>query len=52
MRKPSLLFLIAATCHAAVTQPDEIKVAPGFKVELLREAAPNEGSRTGWGQKW
>ena len=41
---PSLLLLFAAACHAAVTQPDQIKVAPGFKVELLREAGPREGS--------
>ena len=43
----SLLLLVAATCSAAtaaVTQPDQIKVAPGFKVELLREAGPREGS--------
>ncbi|MEO6785109.1 MAG: hypothetical protein ABI318_03160, partial [Chthoniobacteraceae bacterium] len=44
MRTLSLLLLVAAACSAAVTPPDQIKVAPGFKVELLREASAAEGS--------
>jgi hypothetical protein len=40
----SLLLLTAAVCTGAVTQPDQIKVPAGFKVELLREAGPREGS--------
>ena len=39
-----LLLLVATACNAAVTQPDQIQVAPGFRVELLREAGPKEGS--------
>jgi putative heme-binding domain-containing protein len=45
------LFLLSATLliatgkgTAAVTPPDQIKVPAGFKVELLREAGPDEGS--------
>ncbi len=44
MRMLSLLLLTAAVCTGAVTQPDQIKVPAGFKVELLREAGPREGS--------
>ena len=44
MRMLPLLFLAAAVCTAAVTPPDQIKVPVGFKVELLREAGPGEGS--------
>ena len=44
MRTLSLLLITATVCSAAVTPPDQIKVPPGFKVELLREAGPREGS--------
>ena len=44
MRTLSLLLITATVCSAAVTPPDQIKVPPGFKVELLREAEPREGS--------
>ncbi len=48
MRTLSILLAISTaalgTARAAVTQPDQIKVPPGFKVELLREAGPDEGS--------
>ena len=44
MRMLSLFLLSAAVCRAAVTPPEQIKVPPGFKVELLREAGPDEGS--------
>ncbi len=44
MRMLPLLLITAAVCSAAVTPPEQIKVPPGFKVELLREAGPREGS--------
>ena len=44
MRTLSLLLITATVCSAAVTPPEQIKVPPGFKVELLREAGPREGS--------
>ena len=44
MRTLSLLFVAASVCMAGVTPPEQIKVPPGFKVELLREAGPREGS--------
>ncbi|MEO6751988.1 MAG: hypothetical protein ABIP85_09425, partial [Chthoniobacteraceae bacterium] len=44
MRMLSLLLVLTVTASAAVTPPDQIKVAPGFKVELLREAGSREGS--------
>ncbi len=44
MRMLSLLLITATLCSAAVTPPDQLKVPPGFKVELLREAGPREGS--------
>ena len=44
MRTLSLLFVTASVCIAGVTPPEQIKVPPGFKVELLREAGPREGS--------
>jgi len=44
MRTLSLFLLTAAACSAAVTPPEQIQVPPGFKVELLREAGPREGS--------
>ena len=44
MRTLSLLLATATICTAAVTRPDQIKVPAGFKVELLREADPGEGS--------
>jgi putative heme-binding domain-containing protein len=44
MRTLSLFLLTVAVCTAAVTPPAEINVPAGFKVELLREAGPGEGS--------
>src|SRR6266446_4720376 len=44
MRTLFLLLFTATVCGAAVTPPDQIKVPAGFKVELLREAGPREGS--------
>ena len=44
MRTLSLLLLSVTVCTAAVTPPEQIKVPPGFKAELLREAGPGEGS--------
>ena len=44
MRTLSLLLATATICSAAVTPPEQIKVPPGFKVELLREAGPGDGS--------
>ncbi len=52
MRTLSLLLAAAicvaagkgSTASGAVTPPDQIKVPPGFKVELLHEAGPREGS--------
>ncbi len=43
MRKFLLILALASSC-LAVTPPAEVKVPPGFKVELLREAGPSEGS--------
>ena len=40
----SLLFLSIATVAHAATPVSDIKVPPGFKVELLREAGEREGS--------
>jgi len=44
MRTIFLLLASATLCTAAVTPPDQLKVPEGFKVELLREAGPGEGS--------
>ena len=44
MRTLSLLLVTVTICSAAVTPPEQIKVPAGFKVELLREAGPREGS--------
>ena len=41
--KPLLFLSLAAVAHAA-TPVSDITVPPGFKVELLREAGPREGS--------
>jgi putative heme-binding domain-containing protein len=43
MRAAAFLLLIAAAA-SAVTPPAEITVPAGFKVELLREAGPRDGS--------
>src|SRR5207244_842286 len=41
----NLIVILAFTASGlAVTPPAEIKVPAGFKVELLREAGPREGS--------